>query len=81
MIANGRAMECGGRCENMQLQMGDYSLKIHMLSIDLGGCDIFLVVEWLQTLGPIIMDFNDLYMSFQQTGNHYTLEGITMISL
>jgi hypothetical protein len=65
MIANGGSMKCGGHCENVRLQMGDYSLKTHMFSIEMGGCDIVLGVEWLQTLGPITMDFHELYMSFQ----------------
>jgi hypothetical protein len=42
MIANGGSMKCGGRCENVRLQIGDYHLKSHMFSIDMGGCDIVL---------------------------------------
>jgi hypothetical protein len=57
MIANGGSMKCGGRFENVCLQIGDYHLKSHMLSIDVGGCDIVLGADWLRTLGPILMDF------------------------
>jgi hypothetical protein len=42
MIANGGSMKCGGCCENVCLQIGDYHLKSHMFSIDMGGCDIVL---------------------------------------
>jgi len=42
MIANGGSMKCGGHCENVRLQIGDYHLKSHMFSIDMGGCDIVL---------------------------------------
>jgi hypothetical protein len=52
MIANGGSMKCGGRCENVRLQIGDYNLKSHMFAIDMGGCDIVLGAEWLRTLGP-----------------------------
>jgi hypothetical protein len=62
MIANGGSMKCGGRCENVCLQIGDYHLKSHMFSIDMGGCDIVLGADWLRTLGPILMDFKDLTM-------------------
>jgi hypothetical protein len=65
MIANGGSMKCGGHCENVCLQIGQYHLKYHMFSIDMGGCDIVLGVEWLCTLGPILMDFKDLTMQFQ----------------
>jgi hypothetical protein len=57
MIAYGGSMKCGGHCENVHLQIGDYNLKSHMFAIGMGGCDIVLGTEWLRTLGPILMDF------------------------
>jgi hypothetical protein len=69
MIANGGSMKCGGRCENVHLQIDDYHLKSHMFSIDIGGCDIMLGADWLRTLGPILMDFKDLTMQFDQEGH------------
>jgi hypothetical protein len=42
IIANGRSMKCGGHCENVCLQIGEYHLKYHMFSIDMGGYDIVL---------------------------------------
>jgi hypothetical protein len=76
MIANGGSMKCGGHCENVHLQIGDYHLKSHMFSIDMGGCDIVLGVEWLRTLGPILMDFKALTMQFDQEGHQYKFQGI-----
>jgi hypothetical protein len=37
MIANGGSMKCGGPCENVKLRMGDYSLKTHIFTIEMGG--------------------------------------------
>jgi hypothetical protein len=76
LIANGGTMKCGGRCENVKLQMGDYHLKTHMFSISMGGCDIVLGVEWICTLGPITMDYQELYMRFTQYAHTYTLRGL-----
>jgi hypothetical protein len=76
MIANGGSMKCGGCCENVHLQIGQYHLKCHMFTIDMGGCDIVLSVEWLRTLDPITMDFKDLTMQFQQEGQQYKFQGI-----
>jgi hypothetical protein len=42
MIANGGSLKCGGCCENVHLQIGQYHLKYHMFSIDMGGCEIVL---------------------------------------
>jgi hypothetical protein len=77
MIANGGSMKCGGRFENVCLQIGDYHLKSHMFAIDMGGCDIVLGVEWLRTLGPILMDFQNLTMQFDQGGHKHKFQGIT----
>jgi hypothetical protein len=40
-----------------------------------------LGVEWLPTLGPITMDFKELYMSFLQVGRCYTSQGNIVGSL
>eukprot|EP00253_Pinus_taeda_P027980 PITA_27980 len=64
-IADGGTMKYEGHCENVKLRRGDYQLKTHMFSIHMGGCDIVLGAEWLHTLGPITMDFQELYMSFK----------------
>jgi hypothetical protein len=48
-----------------------------MFYIDMGGCDIVIGVEWLCTLGPILMDFKDLTMQFQQEGQRCQFQGLT----
>jgi hypothetical protein len=78
MIANGGSMKCGERCENVCLQIGEYHLESHMFAIDMGGCDIMLGAEWIRTLGPILMDFKELTMQFDQEGHQYKFQGITV---
>jgi hypothetical protein len=76
MIANGGSMKCRGCCENVCLQIGDYHLKSHMFAIYMGGCDIVLGANWLRNLGPILMDFKELTMQFDQEGHQYKFQGI-----
>jgi hypothetical protein len=77
MIGNAGSMKCGGHCENVCLQIGQYHLKSHMFVIDMGGCDIVLGSEWLHTLVSITMDFHKLTMQFQQEGQQHQFQGIT----
>jgi len=49
-----------------------------MFSIGMGGCDIVLGAYWLRNLGPILMDFKDLTMKFDQEGHQYKFQGITV---
>jgi hypothetical protein len=58
-------MKCGAYCENVCLQISQCNPQSHIFSIDMGGCDIVLGVEWLRTLDSITMDFKDLTMQFQ----------------
>jgi hypothetical protein len=81
MISNGGSMKCGECFENVHLQIGDYHLKSHMLSIDIGSCDIVLGENWLRSLGPILMDFKELTMQFDQEGQQYKFQGIIVGSL
>jgi hypothetical protein len=48
-----------------------------MYAINMGGYDIVLGVEWLHTLGPILMDFKELTMQFQHEGQQYKFQSIT----
>jgi hypothetical protein len=76
MIVNGGSMKCGGCCENVHLQIDYYHLKSHMFAINMGDCDIVLGADWLRTLGPILMDFKELTMQFDQEGHQYKFQGI-----
>eukprot|EP00253_Pinus_taeda_P002660 PITA_02660 len=50
MIANGGTINCSGKCHNIKLSMGEYVLTSPMLSIPMGGVDIVLGVQWLQSM-------------------------------
>ena len=38
MIKNSGMIKCGGHYENVKLQMGDYHLKKHTFTVEMGGC-------------------------------------------
>ena len=44
--------------------MGEYVLNIPMLSIPMGGADVVLGVQWLQPLGMIAFNFQELFSIF-----------------
>jgi hypothetical protein len=45
MIANGGTINCSGRCNNINLIMGEYVMNIPMISIPMGGVDVVLGIQ------------------------------------
>jgi len=68
MIANGGTINFSGRCHNIKLSMGEYVLTSPMLSIPMGGADVVLGVQWLQSLGTIAFNFQELFIRFSTEG-------------
>ena len=64
MVANGRTINFFGKCHNIKLVMGEYVLNSPMLSIQMGGVDVVLGVQWLQSLRTIDFIFQDFFLNF-----------------
>ena len=47
-----------------------------MLSIPMGGVDVVLGVQWLQSLGTIAFNFQELFIKFSTEGKDVELRGI-----
>jgi len=47
-----------------------------MLSIPMGGVDVVLGVQWLQSLGMIAFNFQELFLKFFWEGKEVELRGI-----
>jgi carbamoylphosphate synthase small subunit len=56
MIADGGTINSSGKCNNINLTMGEYVINSPMIAIPMGGADVILGIQWLQSLGT--MDFN-----------------------
>ena len=77
MVANGGTINCSGKCHNIKLAMWEYVLNISMLSITMGGADVVLGVQWLQSLGTITFNFQELFFTIFWEGKEVELRGIT----
>jgi hypothetical protein len=57
--------------------MGEYVMTSPMISIPMGGVDVVLGVQWLQSLGTMAFNFQELFMKFLLEGKEIELRGIT----
>ena len=62
MIADGGTINCSRKCHNITLTMGEYVLNSPMISIPMGGDVVVLGVQWLQSLGMVAFNFQELFM-------------------
>ena len=81
MIANGGTLPCKGKCRNVCISIGNYTLCSNMFVMPLGGGDVILGTQGLCTLGPILWDFAKLWMQFSVNGKKHTLKGLQLGSL
>ena len=63
-IANGGTINFFGKCHNIKITMGEYVFNSPILSIPMGGADVVLGVQWLQSLGTIAFNFQELFLNF-----------------
>lgn len=75
-VANGHKLLCQGQSRGVHLQIGNFLTQANLYLLPLGGCDMILGVDWLQTLGIIHWNLPNLTMEFQNQGKEYLLEGI-----
>jgi hypothetical protein len=57
--------------------MGEYVMNSPMISIAMGGVDVVLGIQWLQSLGTMDFNFQELFMKFSLEGKEIELRGIT----
>ena len=56
--------------------MGEYVLNSPMLSIPMGGADVVLGVQWLQSLGTVTFNFQEHLLRKNSEGKEFELRGI-----
>jgi len=64
MVVSGGTINCSGKYHNIKLSMGEYVLNSPMISIPMGGVDVVLGVQWIQSLGTIAFNFQERFMKF-----------------
>ena len=64
MVENGGTINFSGKCHNIKLSMGEYVLNIPILYIPMGGTNVMLGVQLLQSLGMIAFNFQELFLNF-----------------
>ena len=65
MILDGETINFSRKCHKITLTMGEYILNSPMISITMGGVDVILGVQWLQSLGTMSFNFLELFLQWK----------------
>lgn len=76
VVANNEKIECTGQCRGLTLTIQGIPITADYYVLPVAACQVVLGVQWLETLGPIEMDYKYLTMSFHIKGTRCTLQGL-----
>ncbi|XP_057481136.1 uncharacterized protein LOC130768158 [Actinidia eriantha] len=80
VVANKERIECTGQCQGLTLIIQGTPITADYYVLPVAACQAVLGVQWLETLGPIEMDYKRLTMSFRVKGKTHTLHGLGRIA-
>jgi hypothetical protein len=73
MVGNGNNLDCNRFCANVPLLLQSEPFVVDFYVIPLCGADIVLGAPWLKSIGPVLMDYTSLSLSFNRHGHNITL--------
>ena len=59
----------------MKFQIQDFNLELELYTVPLGGVDVVLGVQWLQTLGTYSVNHQEHFIQLKWQGQSYKLDG------
>jgi hypothetical protein len=75
MVADDKKIGNVGKCHKVKLQIQDFNLESELYTVPLGGVDVVLGVQWLQTLGTYSVNHQEHFIQFKWQGKSYKLDG------
>ena len=75
MVANDKKIGNVIKCHKVKLQIQDFNLESELYVVPLGGVDVVLGVQWLQTLGTYSVNHQEHFIKFKWQGKSYKLYG------
>ena len=56
--------------------MGDAFFTVDLILLPIYGADIVLGVQWMRTLGPVLFEYDQLWVKFEHKGEKVRLNGL-----
>ncbi|KAA0036455.1 Ty3/gypsy retrotransposon protein [Cucumis melo var. makuwa] len=72
---SGIAIQSKGVCKDVEIQLKNWSVKEEILPLELGGVDVILGMQWLNSLGVTMVDWKKLTLTFSAEGKQICVKG------
>jgi hypothetical protein len=66
-VADGHTVECLDKVPDLEIKLGNYTVRDTFYVVDLSDTDVVLGVQWLITLGKITTNYQTLEMGFRDS--------------
>lgn len=67
LVGSGQELLCSHICQEVSVVMQGHSFSMDLFVLGLRGADVVLGAQWLKRLGPVLMNYNSLTMTFFTT--------------
>ena len=74
MVVDGKKFGNVRKCHKVKLQIQDFNFESELCIVPLGGIDVVLGVQWLQTLGTYSVNHQKHLIQFKWKGKSYKLD-------
>ncbi|KAL4348724.1 hypothetical protein GQ457_17G014770 [Hibiscus cannabinus] len=75
LIANGEKLYSNAKSNQLAWRMQGEPFTHDFRVLNLGGSDMVLGVDWLKKFSPVVLDFNEMTLSFDQGDRKVILQG------
>jgi hypothetical protein len=69
-VANDDHVTSPGCCRDLTVSIGNEQFIIDCYGLSIGPYDMVLGVQWLESLGPVLLDFASWTIAFMRNGHH-----------
>ncbi|WVY93439.1 hypothetical protein V8G54_032527 [Vigna mungo] len=76
MVGSDNLLRCDHLCPEVEIKIQEHTLTVNFYILPLRGADIVLGAPWLKSIGPVLMDYTQLRISFNHQDQPILLRGI-----
>nr|GEW02776.1 peroxidase 64 [Tanacetum cinerariifolium] len=76
-IGNGDFIRCGHICKDLPIQINEPKIVQDFYPFSIGGADLVLGIQWLETLNTVQANWKEMFMIFNVDAKRYKWQGIT----